>query len=337
MPFKNYWSARLLNPRPFTRIRQQKDRFGKGINVVWKRWKGKTQIQAIRFSKDRFSKPAAHEWLKDHDFKYLSLTGESPMKTKKRKVSKKVLDALRRGREKLFAKRKRKSTSGRRRSKSRRIPERLEPIIITKGVMGMEGKRKRKKAKRRYHGGGEVFEARKKTHRRRRYHGGELMGRRKRRYHRYHGEPGGKGIMKNVMNAGMIAAGGIGGAFAAKFVPIQNAKIKAAVPLILGLGLGMLKFSRKPAIASLATGAAAVGILSLVKAFVPTIPTLAGDEYNGDDFLPTSGEEAAMLGIPYAGDEYTGDEYGDDYSGDDIQGEVEALQAEGYRSPADIG
>jgi hypothetical protein len=264
------------------------------------------------------------------------------MKTKKRKVSKKVLDALRRGRAKLFAKRKkRKSTSGRRRSVSRRIPERLEPIIITKGVMGMEGKRKRKKAKRRYHG--ELLGARKKS--RRRYHGefggGELFGarkksRRRRRY--YHGEPGGKGIMKNVMHAGMIAAGGIGGAFAAKFIPIPNAKIKAAVPLILGVGLGMLKIARKPAIANLATGAAAVGILSLVKAFVPSIPTLAGDEYMGDEvYLPSSGEEAAMLGIPYQGDEY-GEEYGDDFSGaEDIQGEVEALQAEGFRSPADIG
>jgi hypothetical protein len=309
VPYKNFWSARIENPQGADFIRQNKDRFGKGINVLWKIKNGKTSIQAIRFSKSMFDKKSVKNWLEKNGFHYITLEGENSMAKKSRRkksVSKKVLDALRRGRQKLAQMRKSRKSAGRkRRRKSVYVPENLQPLVI-KGEFGMSGK-KRRKRKSRMHG--ELFgrQKRRSHKRRRRSYSGEFMGRRRKHYRRYRGDKS-KTIVHDLMDAGMIAAGGIGAAMVAKFVPIKNAKIKAAVPLVLGVGIGLTKFGKKPVISKLATGVAAMGILALVKQFVPTIPTLAGDD--SDElmgYLPTSPEEAALLGLPYEG-EYDGDE-----------------------------
>jgi hypothetical protein len=348
VPSEIEYSARINDPKKYSRVRRQNDRFGKGIHVKWgilpKRKndkKAKTEIQAICFSKKKFTLSQVKAWLKRNRFKYISLEGEAVMA--KKKVSRKVLDALKKGRQKLASLR--KKTSGRRRKHIRRIPEKLETIII-KGGSAMAGKkRRRRKAHRKYHGAAGEFMGRRRKKRAKQYHGefgGEFMGRRRRRRHvaRYSGGLPTKGVIGSITNAGLMAAGGIAGAFAAKYVPIPNAKIKAAVPLILGLALSFVKFGQKPPISTMATGAAAVGMLSIIKQFMPQIPTLAGDDEEQYGYLPTSPEEAAILGL----EDYSGDEYEpamgalEDFSEDaELMGEIEQLQSEPYLSPADIG
>jgi hypothetical protein len=228
------------------------------------------------------------------------------MAKRKRKVSKKVLAALARGRKKLASMRKHKSP-GRRRKTIRRIPEMLEPIVMEGSLMAKRKSRKRRHT-RKY--SGELFGRPARRHVR------KHRTRRIRSIARYHGESS-RGVVKTATKAAMLAAGGIAGAFASKYVPIQNAKVKAAMPLLLGLALSMTKFGKKPLMADLAMGASVVGVLSLVKVFVPTLPTMAGDEY----YFPTSPEEAALLGLPFS------------MSG---EGALRSIQHESYATAADL-
>jgi hypothetical protein len=252
--------------------------------------------------------------------------------SRRKKVSSKVLAALARGRKKLAAMRKgRKSKSkspGRRRRIARRIPEPLESIVI-EGGGGMAGKRRKSHRRKARKMSGEFFGRRKR--RRSRRMSGEFFGRKKRRcVRRYHGERS-KGVIGAVTNAVMIAGGGMAGALAAKYIPVKNAKIKAALPLIMGVGLSMIKIGRKAPFDKLATGMAVIGVLSLVKSFVPSLPTMAGEEEVM--YLP-SPEEAAMLGLD--DDQYENahaDYYGESFEG---EGDIEALQAENFATPADM-
>jgi hypothetical protein len=261
---------------------------------------------------------------------------------KKRRVSAKVLEILRKGRMKMMAKRKGKHS----RKKSRRhVPEQLENIVIEGGTM--LGRKKRRHHKRKYSGAaGELF-GRKRRHHRRKYSGAAGMaglGRRKRRH--YSGMAGGgsgmKGAMGGIMDGVLVAGGAVGGSLIAKFVPIQNAKIKAIVPLALGLGIGFMKIGKKPLFHKLAVGSTAIGILALAKSFVPTLPLLAGDELMGDEYMGATqltAEERAMLGDEYQGDvEYSSglgavEDFG---GGDEYMGDVAQLAAEDHKSPADL-
>jgi hypothetical protein len=60
-----------------------------------------------------------------------------------------------------------------------------------------------------------------------------------------------------------IAAGAIGSGFVTKFVPIQNDKIKSAIPL----ALGFLLLGRKGLIGDLGAGMIAGGAINLAKTF----------------------------------------------------------------------
>jgi hypothetical protein len=172
-----------------------------------------------------------------------------------------------------------------------RYSEPVEPLIIREGSVGM-GKRKRRSRKaRRVHG----FEGRKR--RSRRYRGFEGR-RRTRRYH------GAGGTRLNVMGIGTdvvgIGAGAVAGSAVAKLVPIADPRIKAAVPLILGIILSTMKFARSRIMQAVATGSVAVGTISLVKQFLPQIPMLAGAA-SAEDIIASvnqlPAEEKAMLGF----------------------------------------
>jgi hypothetical protein len=121
----------------------------------------------------------------------------------------------------------------------------------------------------------------------------------------------GKGIMALLMNGLAAGAGAIGGAFAAGKLPIANPKLKALVPIALGIGLGMTKFGRKPIMQSVSLGLVAGGTLALVRQFAPQLPMLAGD----DEY---------MLGVP------------EQIGSDSMLGIPEAIGEEGVLSPADI-
>lgn len=70
MPFPNEHSARLVRPGKFDEFRRQNDRFGSGRHAIFGIIKGpprRSELQAIRFDKDKHSPREARKWLRDHD------------------------------------------------------------------------------------------------------------------------------------------------------------------------------------------------------------------------------------------------------------------------------
>jgi len=124
---------------------------------------------------------------------------------------------------------------------------------------------------------------------------------RSRKARRYHGAGGTRlnvvGIGSDVVG---IGAGAVGGSMVAKFVPIADPRIKALIPLILGIVLSTMKFARSRIMQAVATGSMAVGTISLVKQFLPNVPMLAGAA-SAEDIIASvnqlPAEEKAMLGF----------------------------------------
>jgi hypothetical protein len=159
-------------------------------------------------------------------------------------------------------------------------------------------KRRKSRKSHKVHG---MLAGRKHSRKARRYHG--IEGRRTRRARRYHGAARLNivGLATDIIG---IGAGAVGGSFLAQKLPITNGKIKALIPIALGLGIGMTKFGRKEIVKSLAGGMIAVGTLSLVKQFFPTVPLLTGNDdaeavAGAIDQLPA--EEKALLGYVVSG------------------------------------
>lgn len=72
-PFPNEHAARLKDPGKFIRFRRQNDRGGPGVDFIFGVAKDqKTEIQAIRFDKNKFTVAQAKQWLTDHNFKPIS-------------------------------------------------------------------------------------------------------------------------------------------------------------------------------------------------------------------------------------------------------------------------
>ncbi len=67
MPFKSEHAARVLSPKRFDRFARKK--LGKGVSVILGITKGKTQIQAYRFDKSRWTPASAKAWLKRRKIK----------------------------------------------------------------------------------------------------------------------------------------------------------------------------------------------------------------------------------------------------------------------------
>jgi 2'-5' RNA ligase len=70
MPYPTEHASRQANPDKYEKIRRQNDKLGEGIHVIWGvKENGNTEVQAIRFDKDKFSPAEAKKWLKEHDYK----------------------------------------------------------------------------------------------------------------------------------------------------------------------------------------------------------------------------------------------------------------------------
>lgn len=84
MPYPNFHSARLRDPKQYDEVRQKKDEFGEGINVLYGiKGQGEnrvSEVQAIRFAKDKFTPEQAREWLKEHDHKPIEFEAASEEK-----------------------------------------------------------------------------------------------------------------------------------------------------------------------------------------------------------------------------------------------------------------
>ena len=80
MPFPNEHAARLEDPDKYESFRRKNNEGGEGIDFIYGILpEGGTELQAIRFDKDRFTPAEAKAWLNDHDFKAIlfeEATGE---------------------------------------------------------------------------------------------------------------------------------------------------------------------------------------------------------------------------------------------------------------------
>lgn len=70
MPYPNEHACRKVDPKEFDEFRRENNKFGDGIHAIFgikTKPKRHTELQAIRFSKDKFTVAKAKKWLKDHD------------------------------------------------------------------------------------------------------------------------------------------------------------------------------------------------------------------------------------------------------------------------------
>lgn len=124
-----------------------------------------------------------------------------------------------------------------------------------------------------------------------------------------------------MKEAGFAIAGAVGGSIIANKLPIANTKVKAAIPIIAGIGLSMVK---SHAAKHIATGMVIAGGLSLLRQMLPNTIMLAGEEILGEEIL---GIEDQTMGE----DDLDGEEEIEGY--DDLDGDDEI---EGFVSPAQM-
>lgn len=68
MPFRSEHAARMKDPGQFKEFRRENDKMGMGVDVIWGiKDDGKTELQAVRFDKSKFTPEECQKWLKDHD------------------------------------------------------------------------------------------------------------------------------------------------------------------------------------------------------------------------------------------------------------------------------
>ena len=83
MPYPSEHSARLKDPKQYDEFRRSNDKFGKGVHAIFgikTKPKRVSELQAIRFDKNKFTVAEAKKWLKDHNHKYIHFepaTGEA--------------------------------------------------------------------------------------------------------------------------------------------------------------------------------------------------------------------------------------------------------------------
>lgn len=77
MPYPNEYAARIHEPGKYKEIRRENNKFGEGIDVIWGvTSEGKTEVQAIRFNKNKFTSAQVTSWLTKHN--YTALKVEAP-------------------------------------------------------------------------------------------------------------------------------------------------------------------------------------------------------------------------------------------------------------------
>lgn len=155
-----------------------------------------------------------------------------------------------------------------------------EPIIIKEGV-SMKGKKVSRKRTRKHYGfEGMAGSRKRRTHKARRRH--------------YMGANPTSAAMDNLKNALIVGTGAVVGSMIGRLVPVSDTRIKAGVPLALGIILPMV--AKNKLIQSLALGLTTIGVVSMVKTFAPNIALLGVDE----PMLITA-DQAKLLGLPISG------------------------------------
>ena len=204
----------------------------------------------------------------------------------------------------LSAKQKKSLSKGRKVLKylrtGRAISEAREPILIKEGGFLMEGKGKKKKSGKKYHGFEGGFEGKKKA--KKTSH---------KKSHYLHGAGADFDLLGLGVDIAGLLAGAIGLSFVASLIPIKNPKIKTAIPIGAGiLGLSLPIIAKNRFLNRISLGALSIGGYSLTKQLAPKLPLMGGVETAegiGAAIENLPPEEKAILGIlPLPQIEYTG-------------------------------
>ena len=83
---------------------------------------------------------------------------------------------------------------------------------------------------------------------------------------------GKSGVGNMVQDAALAVAGGIAAGFLANKVPVADPRIKAALPIVAGLGLSMTIGKKNKLAEGIAKGMVILGTVAVVKQFAPYIP-----------------------------------------------------------------
>jgi len=197
------------------------------------------------------------------------------MAKKKRTISKKTLAALKKGREKLSAMRKKKGktvTKKKSPTKRRKVTVKKHTDIIQPLFINTERKKMKRKTK-------------------------KVSRKVRRSAPRYYGIDK-KNIMGIVKDGFIAAIGGVGSSFVANKIPAP-AQFKPFIPVAIGMLLSSTKMGKTSIGKAASLGMVAAGAIAAIRQFAPQVALLAGeDEYYGVPeqigFDPE--EEQAMLG-----------------------------------------
>lgn len=198
------------------------------------------------------------------------------MVKKKRTISKKTLAALKKGREKLSAMRKKKGrktvTKKKSPTKRRKVVDKKHTDIIQPLFINTERKKMKRKTRK---------ASRKVRRSAPRYYGIDK-----------------KNIMGIVKDGFIAAIGGVGSSFVANKIPAP-AQFKPFIPVAIGMLISSSKMGKTSIGRAASLGMVAAGAIAAIRQFVPQVALLAGEEeYYGVPeqigFDPE--EEQAMLG-----------------------------------------
>lgn len=199
----------------------------------------------------------------------------------KRRLSKKQLKALQRGRKVLKHLR-----------TGREISEPKEPIIIKTGGLGMSKRKgKGKRVKHIVYGfEGAGFEGRKRRGKGKRGRGGRFLG----------FDGGGINFMNVITDVAGLLGGALLGGQISKMLPVKNNLVKALIPTAAGIaGNTYRPIARQRFLQRASLGLLLVGAANVVKNFWPNAPLLQGETAEDlaaqIDNLPD--EERAVLGL----------------------------------------
>lgn len=123
-----------------------------------------------------------------------------------------------------------------------------------------------------------------------------------------------------LVNGAMAIVGAVGASYIANRVPVQDERLKAALPILVGAGVSLVPaLSKNKYSSAISAGAITAGGLSLVKKLAPQVPLMAGEE---DYFY--MGESFDMLG-------YDEDLMGESF--EDLMGEPVDVMAADWQLP----
>jgi hypothetical protein len=104
-------------------------------------------------------------------------------------------------------------------------------------------------------------------------------------------------IKKTAMDSAALIAGAVGAGYVTKFVPIQNEKVKAAAPILVGMFL----MNQKGPLANVGMGLVAAGGANLAKSFgIGEIGDDMGDIAGILDEMHLNGPDGVLSGTDSA-------------------------------------